>query len=289
MLSTLIIVFREVLEAALIVSLVLAATAGIPRRKLWIGGGIAAGVLGAAVVAIFARSIAMAAQGLGQELFNASVLFAAVAMLGWHNVWMARHSREMVQSVTATGSAVLSGQRPYYALSLVVGLAVMREGAEVVLFLYGIAASGSAAAGAMLLGGVLGLAAGAALGTALYLGLLRIPLRYLFSCTNWLILLLAAGMASQGAAFLVQAGKLPPLGVALWDTSGVLSERSLIGQTLHVLVGYTARPDGIQVVFYLGTVAVIGMLMLLLRPGRGGVPAAPTAAHAPATAAGVER
>jgi high-affinity iron transporter len=87
--------------------------------------------------------------------------------------------------------------------------------------------------------------------------------------TSWLILLLAAGMASQAAAFLMQANLLPSLGNDLWDTSSILGERSMLGILLHVLIGYSAQPAGIQVVFYLATIIVIGGLMRLLAPERG--------------------
>jgi high-affinity iron transporter len=116
----------------------------------------------------------------------------------------------------------------------------------------------------MVLGGALGLAAGVASGAALYLGLVRIPLRHLFSVTSWLVLLLAAGMASQAAAFLLQADLLPPLGMTVWDTSFLLSDHSLPGRVLHTLIGYTAQPAGIQLVFYLATLLVIGSLMRLV-------------------------
>lgn len=265
MAATLLIVFREVLEAALVVGIVLAASRGVVRRGLWVGGGVLAGLLGAIMVAGFADAIAAAAEGVGQELFNASILFVAVLMLGWHNVWMGRHGREMAAEMDAVGSAVREGARPLYALALVVAVAVLREGAETVLFLYGIAASGGTAAGPMLLGGVLGLAAGIAVGAAIYFGLLSLPARYLFAATSVLVLFLAAGMASQGAAFLIQAGYLPSLG-QVWDTSFLLSERSVAGQMLRVLIGYSAQPDGVQVLFYLATLLSIAGLMWLLRP-----------------------
>ena len=89
MLGTGLLVFREVLEAALIVSIVFAATRGVPQRGAWISAGIGAGVIGAILVALFADVIAGAVSGIGQELFNASVLLAAVAMIGWHAIWMA--------------------------------------------------------------------------------------------------------------------------------------------------------------------------------------------------------
>ena len=132
------------------------------------------------------------------------------------------------------------------------------------LFLYGIAAAGDGSAGAMTLGGALGLAAGVAAGAGIYFGLVHIPMRHLFAVTSWLILLLAAGMASQAAAFLLQADLLPPLGQSLWDTSFVLADQSLTGRVLHVLVGYTAQPAGIQLVFYLATLLIIGSLMRLV-------------------------
>jgi high-affinity iron transporter len=264
MLATAIIVFREVLEAALIVGIVMAASQGVPRRGGWVGGGVAGGALGAIVVAGFAETLAAAVAGIGQEIFNAAILFAAVAMLGWHNIWMRRHAGDLAVAANRLGAAVRAGTQPLWALAFAVGLAVLREGSEVVLFLYGIAAAGEDGAAAMALGGALGLGAGVVAGAALYFGLVRIPLRHLFTVTSWLILLLAAGMASQAAAFLLQADLLPPLGPSLWDTSFLLAEHSLPGRVLHTLIGYTAQPAGIQLVFYLTTLLIIGGLMRIV-------------------------
>jgi high-affinity iron transporter len=274
MLATAIIVFREVLEAALVVGIVLAASKGVIDRLLWVGGGVFFGIAGACAVAVFAEVIAEAAAGIGQELLNASILFLAVAMLGWHNVWMGRHGRQLAQQAADLGKAVTRGTRPLYALAIVVGMAVLREGSELVLFLYSIAAGGSSGVADMAGGGILGLAAGVAVGGALYFGLLRIPTKHLFTVTSWLILLLAAGMASQAAAFLVQADILPALSPALWDTSALLTEDSVPGKIMHALIGYVARPSGMQFVFWAGTLAVIGLLMRLTNRGttvpRGG-------------------
>jgi high-affinity iron transporter len=280
MLAIALIVFREVLEAALIVGIVLAASRGVARRGRWVGGGIAGGALGAVVVAGFAGEIAEAAQGVGQELFNAAVLFLAVAMLGWHNVWMGRHGRELALAAGDIGKAVLAGVKPLYALFTVTALAVLREGSELVLFLYSVAAANASSAAALAGGIAVGLAGGSAIGAALYFGLLRIPMRHLFTVTSWMILLLAAGMAAQGAAFLVQADLLPSFGNELWDTSAFLSEGSILGQVLHALVGYVSRPAGIQVAFYLGTLAVIGACMRLAGGGSAGIKGGPAAAPA---------
>lgn len=266
MLATAIIVFREVLEAALVVSIVLAATRGVVRRGLWVAGGVLGGLTGAAAIALFAEAIAAAVSGVGQEIFNAGVLFAAVVMLAWHNVWMSRHASALASSLKSAGAAVRGGTSPVHVLAAVVGMAVLREGSELVLFLYGVAAS-AGGAGGMVAGVLAGLAAGTAVGTALYLGLLRIPSSRLFAVTGWMILLLAAGMAAQGAAFLVQADILPALGESVWDTTALLADESVVGRVLHTLIGYTARPYGIQILFYLGTLSAILALMKTVSGG----------------------
>ncbi|HVZ54325.1 MAG TPA: FTR1 family protein [Pseudolabrys sp.] len=264
MLGALIIVFREVLEAGLIVGIVMAATQGVAGRGRFIWLGIGAGVAGAAVVAAFAGVISEAFQGSGQELFNASVLGIAVVMLMWHNAWMARHGREIAAEMRQIGSDVSEGTKSLTALAIVVGLAVLREGSEVVLFLYGIMASGTSGM-SLLTGGLLGIAAGAAFTALTYFGLLAIPNRYIFAVTSWLIALLAAGMAAQSVQFLNNGGILTVLDRTVWDTSWLLSEGSLFGHLLHTLIGYTERPTQLQLLVYVGTLLAMYVLMRVAR------------------------
>jgi high-affinity iron transporter len=265
MLGVALLVFREVLEAALIVSIVAAATRGVVRRGMFIGGGIALGVIGALSVAACAGVIADAVGGSGQELFNACVLLVAVVMIGWHVVWMSSHGRELAQQMQSVGGAVKTGSSSLTLLLVVVALAVLREGSEIVLFLYGMAASGTGVSG-MAVGGAIGVAGGVALGFALYFGLLRIPLRHFFTATNWMLVLLAAGLASTAARFLIQADWLPAWGNQVWDSSALLTNGTLVGQALHVLIGYDARPAGMQLVFYVAIVALLVLGMRLTRP-----------------------
>lgn len=260
MLASLIIVFREVLEAGLIIGIVLAATQGVAGRARWIALGIVGGIAGSCLVAGFADVISAQFADSGQELFNASVLLLAVLMLGWHNVWMAQHGKELAREMAAVGRDVSSGNRSLAALALVIGLAVLREGSEVVLFLTGILASEEGGITTVALGAGGGMALGAVVAGLLYAGLLQIPARHLFGVTTWLITLLAAGMASQAVAFLAQAGVVSVGGAVLWDSSALLDETTLLGRTLHVLVGYTDRPSELQLVVYLAVVAAIALL-----------------------------
>jgi high-affinity iron transporter len=168
-LGALIIVFREVIEAGLIVGIVLAVTRGVHSSRAMILAGVAAGVVGASLVAGFAGVIANALAGVGQEIFNASILLVAVVMLIWHNVWMASHGRELAANVKRVGDAVRTGSSSVVALGVVCAVAVMREGSEVALFMYGLVAAGGSTSSELLVGAVLGLLAGAGVASVTYL------------------------------------------------------------------------------------------------------------------------
>jgi high-affinity iron transporter len=162
------------------------------------------------------------------------------------------------------------------ALGIVVGVAVLREGSEVVLFLYGIGAQGGTTAAAMAAGGALGLAAGAAVSGLMYRGLLTIPAGKLFQVTSGLITLLAAGMAAQAVIFLQNGGWLEFFTGTVWDTSWLIKEDSIAGRLLHTLIGYSEAPNGAQLIAYGGTIVIILILMRLVNAGTP----APKARHA---------
>src|SRR3954468_3024436 len=263
MLAALIIVFREVFEAGLIIGIVLAVTGSVRHRNRWIGGGVLAGVAAACVVAAFAGALSQLFAGMGQELFNAAILSVAVIMLTWHNIWMARHGREMAGEMRAIGQAVAAGTKSLLALAVVVGVAVLREGSEVALFLYGVAASDGGSALSLAIGGIFGLALGAAVCLLTYFGLMRIPPRALFATTTALITLLAAGMAAQAVAFLERANWLTSLDIVVWDSGWLLSQKSIVGRTMHTLIGYTDQPTEMQLLVYVAVLLVTVLLMRL--------------------------
>ena len=269
MAGALIIVLREVIEAGLIVGIVLAATRTLRSRGRYVAGGILAGLLGAALVATFAGALSNALAGIGQEVFNAVILGLAVIMLGWHNIWMARHGRQIGEDMRQLGRDVLSGSRSLTALAIVVAVAVLREGSEVVLFLYGVVISSGETGLSLLLGGLLGLVLGAGISALTYTGLAVIPPRHLFRVTSVLIGFMAAGMAAQSVAFLEQAEIATGLGDAVWNTSSLLADNSIAGRVLHTLLGYTGKPTELQLVVYLATLGTIFGVMKLLAPPAG--------------------
>jgi high-affinity iron transporter len=258
MLATALIVFRETLEAALFVGIVAAATRGVAGRGRWLSGGVAAGVLGALLLAASAERIAALADGLGQDLVNVMILAAALTMLGWHCIWGNQHGREAARDAGRVGAEVSQGARTPLVLATVCALAVLREGAEAVLFVLGVAAGdGGAAQTSPWPAVMLGLTAGGSLGALLYFGLSRVPAHRVFAVTQALIVVVTAAIASQLAKALSQAGLVQALGTPLWDSSAWLAQDSALGTLLHALAGYDAQPSGLQLLFYLGTLAAI--------------------------------
>ncbi len=257
MFGTATIVFREILEVALVLGIVMAATKGMPKRLNMVALGLSIGVVGALVIAYFTDAISEAIDGVGQEVFNAGIMFIAVGFLSWTVIWMKIHGRQLAQPIHEVGSDVMQGDKSMYVLVGVIAVATFREGAEIVLFTYGQVAMGTSVS-AIVMGGVLGTIGGVIVGFMLYFGLLKTVKRHLFTVTSWMLIILAAGMAAQGANFLIQAGILPELYSQVWDTSWLLDGGSFIGETLGVLVGYTARPSAMELLFYAVSLITVG-------------------------------
>lgn len=278
MLPTATIVFREVLEIALVLGIVMAATRGLPSRFRLALMGLAIGGFGAAIIAFFTDTISSAIHGVGQEVFNAGIMFLAVIFLSSTIVWMKRHGREMAANLKTVGHDVVTGERSAYVLVGVIAFATFREGAEIVLFTYGMLASGTFTLTSIITGGLLGLFGGTVIGLMLYFGLLKTARRHLFTVTSWMLIILTAGIAAQGANFLIAAGILPPLAQQMWDTSAIISGHSFIGQTLAVLIGYTPRPSGMELLFYTSVLCVVGLLYKAVSTQKQTVPVQTTPA-----------
>jgi len=258
--SALIIVFREMLEMALVLGVLLAATKGMPGTRRWIGLGSLAGAGGAVLIALFMDELENAATGDGEFLFNAGVLMLASILIAWTVIWMSQHGREMAARMHHVGQSVTEGELPKTALAIVSMTAVMREGGEAVFFLFGAAQSIQDDGFSILLGGFLGVLSGALVGYVIYKGLVHIPLKHLFGVIGWVLILLAAGMASQAVQNLVLIDVLPSLMDPIWDSSGWLPQSSFIGEVMHVMIGYTDQPSGMQMLIFSLVLIVIALL-----------------------------
>lgn len=265
MIPSFIISFREFLEIAIIISIILAATRGVAGRNFWVVTGIIGGFIGSAVIAVFAHNISEAMEGVGQEVFNAAILAVAVFMIVWTVVWMQSHGRALAQKMKQVGKSVVDGDTPLYSIAVVVSLAMWREGAEIVLFMTGIISSSEESIFEILIGGMAGAASAIIIGALLYLGLIKLSSRHLFTVTGWLLILLACGMSAQIAGYLNAADMLPSLGNS-WDSSWLLPQDSIIGKIMHAMLGYSERPSIMQLIFYVVTlVATVTLIKMTQR------------------------
>ncbi|REG82446.1 FTR1 family iron permease [Marinomonas pollencensis] len=258
MLAVLLIVFREVLEAGLVISIIAAACKGITIR-LQVCTGIALGLFGALLLAKFTSLIEAALSGYGQEIFNAGILAIAALMLAWQNIWMSAKGREMAERSKENIKGLLLDGKGSFAIVIVIAIAVLREGSEVVLFLYSLFLSSGLTENSMLLGGLLGTALGAFVTYSLYRGIVMIPLRYIFSSSNLILSLIAAGLSSQAVGILANIGFLPQLGSQVWNSSFLLSNNSWAGVLAHSVIGYTATPMGLQILTWCAVLCVISL------------------------------
>lgn len=254
MLSVAIILFRESLEAALFIGILTAALAGVSNRRSLITWGVIGGVLGAIGLAVLSEPIANSFDGLGADLLNIGILVLAIGMLIWHCIFGVQHGQEMSAQAKSLGLGLAFSETQERAISIAVALTVLREGAESVLFLMGF--SSQVSWGETFLGASLGISMGVLVGVMTFKGLHKIPMKQMMRVTNVLIAFFAAGLASQLAKNLHQAGA-PILENNLWDISKILSNDSALGRLLHILIGYDAHPSGLQFVLYLGVLALI--------------------------------
>ncbi len=266
MFSIALVVFREVFEIALILGVLMAATQGVAKRIQWVWIGILGGISGSVVIAIFADIISQAMEGMGQEILNATILLIAATLIGWTVLWMTRHGRILTQEFRQIGQHVVCGYKPVHTLAMVVALSVLREGAEIVMFAYSAYVTGTSVPH-LFLGGLLGASAGTTIGMMIYYGLMKVPTKKIFLVTSWLLILLVAGMVSQAFGFLTAAGKVPEIIPTVWDSSRIIAENSFLGKILHVLIGYTDKPSGIQLIMYLLTMG--GLAVALKTYGQG--------------------
>ncbi|MDH7486864.1 MAG: FTR1 family protein [Anaerolineae bacterium] len=265
------ITFREGLEAALVVGIMLGVLHKLGRadrsRPVWTG------VLAAVVVSIAAglalNALGVAFEGRGEEIFEGAAMLLAAGVLTWMIFWMQRQGRQIqAQLELDVRRAVTASSR--WALFSLAFVAVVREGIETVLFLT--AAAFSATPAQALVGGAAGLIVALALGWLMFAAGKRLDVRAFFRVTGVLLILFAAGLVAQGVHALQEAAVLPTLVEHVWDINPILDEASMAGALLKALFGYNGNPSLLEVVAYGLYFAVVGIVSL--QQGRAMVPAA---------------
>ncbi|MDR0773893.1 MAG: FTR1 family protein [Rickettsia sp.] len=256
------VVFRECLEIALLLGVILAVTKQLEKSRIYIIAGVMLGTVSAALFAFFTRSITVAFSGLGDEIFNSGVILLTVALIGWTIVWMQGYGIKIKQNLNDLSVRISSGDSSYIMLVLIVAATILREGMEIIILVYSISSVEIIDSNSYLLGLIIGMVSGLTLGVIIYLGLIKIVNQlYIFCISSILLMLVASGFAAEAAGILSSSGIITILSDQLWDSSWLISDRSIYGKFLKMITGYIARPNGLQVVFYICTLGLINILI----------------------------
>jgi high-affinity iron transporter len=247
LLTSVIIVLREVLEASLLISILsaLSGVLGISRR--WVGWSLGFGLAGALIYSFGITSVSDWFDGVGQEVTNAAMQLMIYLLLLLFTLLVLRDS----------GARRLPGRLTMLIMAATVSLAVTREGFEMLIYIYGFS-NALPQFMAILMGAVIGAGIGISTGALIYYFVCSLSFRQSLVLGIGLLALVAAGMLSQAVLMLIQADWLPSQ-VPIWDSSGWLPETSVTGQLLYALIGYEATPSALQAAFYFG-----GLLLLLI-------------------------
>ena len=257
LLSSVIIVLREVLEAALLISLLMAMSRrlGISCRWVWVV--LVVGLSGAAIYSFNIGNVSEWFEGVGQEVANALMQITVYVLLCVLGVIAVRYRLGRPTSISLITGLMVSS----------VTLAIIREGSEIMIYLSGFLQVKDLLV-PVLAGGVIGAGIGLSVGAVFYYALQSLGRRAAIGVGAVLLALVAAGMVAQAVQELIQADWLPSQYPA-WDSSWLVEEQSITGQMLYAMVGYESTPTPLQLYIYVGSVLLlVGVALIVGSLGR---------------------
>jgi high-affinity iron transporter len=267
MLATLVIFLREGVEASMIIAILLAYLNRIGRREhfrdVFIGVG-AALILATAGGAVAYTTIRSYDGSRVQTIFETVTYLVAATVLTYMTFWMRSHARSLSKELRARAEAALDG-RARWGLGLLAFQAVGREGLETVVFTLAIIFSTSAASA--LSGALIGLAGSLAIAFVIYRLGHRLNLSRFFTVIGVLLMVFAAGLLADSVQNMQELGWLPVLDTPMWHSASLLSEDSSFGDVLHSFFGYSDAPTPLQLLVYVGYLAIVIVAYLGLRAG----------------------
>jgi high-affinity iron transporter len=265
MLATLVIFLREGVEASMIIAILLAYLNRIGRREhfrdvfVGVGAALLLATAGGIVAYLTIRSYSGSRV---QTIFETVTYLVAATVLTYMTFWMRKHARSLSKELRARADAALDSPARW-GLGLLAFQAVGREGLETVVFTLAIIFSTSTAGA--LSGAVIGLAGSLGIAFVIYRLGHKLNLARFFTVIGVLLMVFAAGLLADAVENLQQLGWLPVLAAPMWHSARLLSEDSALGDVLHSFFGYSDAPTPLQVLIYIGYLAVVVLVYLGVR------------------------
>lgn len=251
------VIFRECLEISMVLGIIIAATRSVKNSVVYIVGGVMAGIIAASILAFFITKLTFSFSGFGEELFDVFIILLTVLVVGVTAIWVKRAAGGISSKMSVLSSKISRGLAPKIILTSVVATTIFREVTEIVLFIHALASAYDLTPTDYILGFSIGISMGIAITVAVYWGLSKIAVKYLFKISFALLILIAASLASEAAGILTSIGFLDFYNEPLWDASWFISDFSITGRVLKILIGYNAQPNSMQLIFYISTILII--------------------------------
>ena len=237
------------IEICLILSIVIFSAKNMKNFTSLIISGVLLGILGSIAIALTIDYISELVSGMGQEIFNAALMFITAAFIFSMLIYTSKHAKNIKQDI-------IKQQGSFYGLLFIIAFTIFREGSEIVLLTHSyliINQSVSSVITALLIG----IFSGSLVGVAIYYGMNKISVAKMFSVINWLLVFVIAGLIVQGVNFLIAADMISSFTNIVWDSSSIISEQSFIGMILSNLFGYVSTPTLIEVISYISCLSLI--------------------------------
>jgi high-affinity iron transporter len=261
MIKLAIVVFRECMEVAFLLGVILAVTRPVKDSRKYIILGSVCGVFVASLFAFFAKFVTESLGGLGDEAFDSCVIIFTAALISWTVVWMQGFTKKIRKNLGKLSDKIKAGITSQIMLVVVVAATIFRECVEIILFVYSITSTGDINNNEYVAGIGIGAIGGVVVGTALYLGLMRYAGKYIFKISTILLTFIAAGLSAEAAGIMTSSGMIEILSDQLWDSSWLVDNESVIGKILSIAIGYDSKPNGMQIIFYLSTLILTFSMM----------------------------
>lgn len=252
-----IVIFREFLEISILLGLFSAVARNIKDFKIYLTAGILLGCFGASIIAFFTDQISESLDGIGSEIFDASIILLTVAMICSTLIWMNNYGRQLKTTISNYKEGLETNTISRTMFVTLISTTMFREGSEIVLLLKSISTINHEQNYVYLIGFAIGSIAGILCGVAIYFGLFKFANKYIFAISNIFMTFIAAGLSADSARIFSSVGVINSFSSVVWDSSSIISDDSITGKFLKIAIGYSARPIGLEILFYLSTILII--------------------------------
>jgi high-affinity iron transporter len=262
------VLFRELLEIFVILGVITASTQSVQNSKIYIASGILTGLVLTSTLAFFVNNLTFSFGGFGEEVTDVIIIAITVVLVAITAIWVNGADARLRAQINKASSAAEHSTLDKIILITVIAMTIFREGVEIAIFISAFSSAYEIPPTEYAIGLGLGMFSGIFAGISIYYGLNKFAIKYLFKISFIFLTLIAASLASEAAGIMTSIGMISILNTPIWDSSWIISNLSITGRILKILVGYTSKPNCIQIIAYTFTIVLIYICSKCGRKGK---------------------